>query len=1094
MTTFSNLERPPTSQPPFKYGTISCGADTWVSALGKGEQVFSCDGKLRSASAKHRTNFYRTKWCQYPSIDLLIVCESKMDKLHDAWMDEWGSPTRARNILVFHDISFLMSKQGNGYKAWGKTMKIRGYDIHTWCIEATKCGASVWSKYLVTFCSSKSNAIVLPITLDAKEPLRACRNIIKTYGIPKKDYYPPSLLEPGSHPVQGNYLGTLFGDPVYHWDGPCGGGKGRSWIYVPEWGIRRLQEDEMMKVKGLESCFYSNITTQILLGSVEQHVWASICKTIAPYILPSEVVQTPILKSTPSPLPTPSPKENPKWSLPDLSAGGLFHENSILKLRQAITKLNVSKSEGLQILQEGMNTLDCHRLNYGMDGPTHLVILWWEWASVHWRDLRIGASMNFMVQPTPGIVPNQDLEGEELKVAIEFVDELIKLKVLISPPPGCVVINTFPLFLVPKPGQPGQYRTIADGKRGGQNDACVADPCHMTSPDHILPYLYKKGSSCTLDLSKYFHMFLTDPAEHRYMGLKHPDGGNTYVYRTLPMGTRNSPGASGKFGAAFIRTVIETSDLFGGTPVDASIQQYFSNNGISHPTFGEGRVLLGPDGEPAVLLWLHVDDILIHASSLHKLEAAMAHIYNTILRLGLICKTDKTNPPSHVVIFCGFEYNTTMVPTLHIPHNKVTRAVAIIDYLLSGIKPSHSRLIVSMIVGFLQSLVPATPGNIGAAFLRPVYLDLHNLPPNIQPNTKASYFHAMTLGVRSIMCLQWWREALCCGLNKQVQPQDVSTMGVTWGDGSGTGAGGTFNLVSKAQISHETTLDVWKGVWASKVISCSSNWKEMRTLLRTLEHELLSDGKRVQGRRLLYFTDNMVTYDVFRKGSSKSQPLWILLLRIKLLELQLQCVLQVVHVPGTTMITQGTDGLSRGVDMQVLASHKSNSLIPFLCRPAFPTQQLLEWTLSMLQEYWPLDTPFLFQSDFSNWNRSDMLQRSVFWCVSPAFARQAILQALSIWIESPTECGHIFLVPRIFQRDFGRISKFVLYAGQYDSLPLPFTPIVPFVLYVIPPFNRRKKFEEQVWRLQHRLDPPPIPLPFWIQTEIAVLHGLPTSN
>ena len=120
MTTFANLENPPTNQPPFKYGTISCGADTWVSALGKGEQVFSCDGRLRSQSVKHRTNYYRTKWSQYSSLDLLIVCESKMDKLHDAWMDEWGSPNRAKNILVFHDISFLMSKQGNGYKTWGK--------------------------------------------------------------------------------------------------------------------------------------------------------------------------------------------------------------------------------------------------------------------------------------------------------------------------------------------------------------------------------------------------------------------------------------------------------------------------------------------------------------------------------------------------------------------------------------------------------------------------------------------------------------------------------------------------------------------------------------------------------------------------------------------------------------------------------------------------------------------------------------------------------------------------------------------------------------------------------------------------------------
>ena len=420
--------------------------------------------------------------------------------------------------------------------------------------------------------------------------------------------------------------------------------------------------------------------------------------------------------------------------------------------------------------------------------------------------------------------------------------------------------------------------------------------------------------------------------------------------------------------------------------------------------------------------------------------------------------------------------------------------MAIIDYLTSGVKATHSRLIVSMVVGFLQSLVPATPGNIGAAFLRPVYLDLHNLPPNILPNTKASYFCPMNLGEKSNLCLQWWRDALCCGLSKQIQPQDVSTLGVTWGDGSGTGAGGTFNLVSSDNLTDETILNVWKGVWGSKVTSCSSNWKEMRTLLRTLEHESNLKKNRVQGRRLLYFTDNMVTYDVFRKGSSKSLPLWTLLLKIKLLELKLQCVLQVIHVPGTTMISQGTDGLSRGIDMQVLGSHRSNSLIPLLCRPALPTSEILHWVLSILQPYWPLSTSFLFQTDFSNWNKSSMLQRSVLWCVSPAFARQAILQALSIWVEAPTVSGHIFLIPRIFQRDFGRLSKFVLYAGQYTSLPVPFTPIVPFVLYFIPPFNRVKRFEDQQLQLQQRLDAPTIPLPLWIQNEVAHLQRLSTSH
>ena len=116
-------------------------------------------------------------------------------------------------------------------------------------------------------------------------------------------------------------------------------------------------------------------------------------------------------------------------------------------------------------------------------------------------------------------------------------------------------------------------------------------------------------------------------------------------YSTLPMGTRNSPGASGRFGAAFMMVVTETSDLFHGNPVDNSLQQYFGHK-ISHPKYGEGRVLIGADGLPAVLIWLHVDDLFIHASSLAKLEATLDHIMHTTIRLGLIYHPSKTSPPS----------------------------------------------------------------------------------------------------------------------------------------------------------------------------------------------------------------------------------------------------------------------------------------------------------------------------------------------------------------------------------------------------------------------------------------------------------------
>ena len=75
------------------------------------------------------------------------------------------------------------------------------------------------------------------------------------------------------------------------------------------------------------------------------------------------------------------------------------------------------------------------------------------------------------------------------------------------------------------------------------------------------------------------------------------------------------------------------------------------------------------------------------------------------------------------------------------------------NYLLSGLQVSMSRLVVSMVIGYLQSLVPATPGNIGATFLRPIYGDLHSLENKSAPQTKEAYFCAMNLSERSRLCL-----------------------------------------------------------------------------------------------------------------------------------------------------------------------------------------------------------------------------------------------------------------------------------------------------------------------------------------------------
>jgi hypothetical protein len=66
------------------------------------------------------------------------------------------------------------------------------------------------------------------------------------------------------------------------------------------------------------------------------------------------------------------------------------------------------------------------------------------------------------------------------------------------------------------------------------------------------------------------------------------------------------------------------------------------------------------------------------------------------------------------------------------------------------------------------------------------------------------------------------------------------------------------------------------------------------------------------GSEISIVTDNSTTAEAaFWKGTSKSEALFELVLRLKELELDYNMHLQIVHVSGKRMIAEGTDGLSR---------------------------------------------------------------------------------------------------------------------------------------------------------------------------------------
>jgi hypothetical protein len=643
------------------------------------------------------------------------------------------------------------------------------------------------------------------------------------------------------------------------------------------------------------------------------------------------------------------------------------------------------------------------------------------------------------------------MDAEERAVAGRFVDELIKLGVLL-PAVGRLRANC-PLFCVDKPNQPGEKRCIADCKRGGQNKCSGKDPVYLVRSEDILPHLYEGGWSAVADASKHFHNFKTRPEEQPYLGCIHPITGEEFVYGGLPMGAANSPAIACRIGNSSLRQLRENSTTYSGEIRENTWRAQLNGERIE-PRWGHGRVEIGSDGVPIALVWGMVDDFLIHAPTKHKCFKAFSEFMDHTVRLGFICQKAKTSPPAQEQKFCGMLYDTNKVPCVRVVQSKVSRSTATIKYTIrQSLRGDLSRLTLAVTTGLLQSLVDATPQRIGQTYLRELYNELHDL----DMWGKALYYTDVILSAKALADLEWWLAFLQINSGNKSRTATSGSLSVTFGDGSGTGTGGTLETVCH---DGETLpeLEPWMGVWAPHVHVFDSNWKEARTLLWTLERLYNGPNRdRVRGATLFYFTDNLVTYYVVQNGSSGSAKLHHLVRALKRMELLLECRVEVIHVPGSLMIVQGTDGLSRGLSMAQTRHPTSSVAIAAQVLNAVPfSSELGCWLLRRVglpwwHQYYHLDTT-------SPWSFDHIFGHLSIWTPSPETARQALRAFLDIWVEGATTTSAIFIIPRVMQRDWGFLSKHVHEIALVYPHDLPSSCAirshVPFIVLHVPPYVR----------------------------------------
>ena len=168
-----------------------------------------------------------------------------------------------------------------------------------------------------------------------------------------------------------------------------------------------------------------------------------------------------------------------------------------------------------------------------------------------------------------------------------------------------------------------------------------------------------------------------------------------------------------------------------------------------------------------------------------------------------------------------------------------------------------------------------------------------------------------------------------------IRGTQIQYVGYGFGDASGSGFGSSW-------LDKMSQLVIRIGMWNREGVDTSSNYRELRNLVETLE--LMGIRGELEGFEIFLFTDNSVSESVAFKGNSTAELLFELVLRLWNLEMRYMCKVNIIHVAGTRMIEQGTDGLSRGDMLEgVCMGDSMASHIPLAETALERASPLLEW-------------------------------------------------------------------------------------------------------------------------------------------------------
>jgi hypothetical protein len=265
-----------------------------------------------------------------------------------------------------------------------------------------------------------------------------------------------------------------------------------------------------------------------------------------------------------------------------------------------------------------------------------------------------------------------------------------------------------------------------------------------------------------------------------------------------------------------------------------------------------------------------------------------------------------------------------------------------------------------------------------------------------------------------------------------------------FGDASKTGFGASIQIGKEIQYQY--------GQWTSEASeSTSSNWKELSNLVDSLDEILTNNDLR--GCEMFMFTDNSTAEAAYWKGTSHSQKLFDLVLRLKKLEAKHDMILHVIHVSGKRMIAQGTDGISRGDHSAgVMRGIPMTAYVP-LHIDAFTREPKLR---EFIEEIGKDLAPTFLEPE--GWFDDGHKRGNFIWSPAPAAAEVVVEQLGRARLKRPQSL-HIVVVPRLmtgrWRRHLSRGTDFYLKIDWNDLWPLA-THHEPVLMFVCLPYESHR--------------------------------------